>query len=70
MKLKYRDKAKTFYNDIDLNRFIGTHIPDMLHSQVTPELYYKCNRHEFWDDGTEMTGEEWFIVTTELLSKF
>lgn len=67
MKLKYKDKTKTFYNDIDLNRFIGTHIPDMLHSQVTSELYYKCNKHEFWDDGTEMTGEEWVIVTTKLL---
>jgi hypothetical protein len=39
----------------------------MSYSQVTPELYYRFDRHEFWDDGSEMTGEEWAKVTTELL---
>jgi hypothetical protein len=67
MKLKYRDKVKTFYKDIEANRFLGTHIPGMKYSQITPEIYYKFHRHEFWDDGEEMTGEEWAAIATAMV---
>lgn len=72
IKIKYdENKTKTFTTERDANRFLGTHIPGMNCSQVTPELYYEFNRHEFWDDGdTVMTGEEWAKVATALLSNF
>ena len=68
MKIIYKGKEKTFNSNLEANRFIGAHIPGMLYSMVTPELYYKFDRHEFWDDGSEMTCVEWAKVTTELLS--
>lgn len=67
MKITYKGKEKTFLSSLEANRFMGAHIPEMLYSMVTPELYYEFDRHEFWDDGSEMTGEEWVMVTTELL---
>ena len=67
MKIIYNGKEKTFLSSLEANRFMGVHIPGMLYSMVTPELYYKFDRHEFWDDGSEMTGEEWAKVATELL---
>lgn len=67
MKIIYNGKEKTFLSSLEANRFIGAHIPGMSYSMVTPELYYTFDRHEFWDDGSKMTGEEWAKVTTELL---
>jgi hypothetical protein len=67
MKIIYNGKEKTFLSSLEANRFMGVHIPGMLYSRVTPELYYKFDRHEFWDDESEMTGEEWAKVATELL---
>lgn len=68
MKIIYKGKEKTFLSSLEANRFIGAHIHGMLYSMVTSELYYKFDRHEFWDDRSEMIGEEWAMVTTELLS--
>jgi len=69
-EVKYEDKTKTFTNDREANRFLGTYIPEMNYSQVRPGLYYRFNRHEFWDDGMEMTGEEWAKVAEALLLNF
>jgi hypothetical protein len=68
MKLKYRDKVKTFYKDIEANRFLGTHIHGMIYRPITSTLYYEFDRHEFWDDGEEMTGEEWAAIAKALIN--
>ena len=39
----------------------------MVYSMITPELYYKFDRHEFWDDGEDMTGEEWAAIAKALV---
>ena len=70
VEIKCGGKTKTFTNDREANRFLGTHIPEMNYSQLRPELYYAFNRHEFWDDGMEMTGAEWANVATTLLLNF
>lgn len=70
MKIIYKGKEKTFFDSFDANRFIGTHIPEMLHKMVTPQLYYELNRFEFWDDNSLMTGEEWAVIVKYLLSNF
>lgn len=67
LKIRYNDKVKTFTNSIEINLFIGAGNREMEYRPVTPELYYIFNRHEFWDDDTEMTGEEWCKVTKALL---
>ena len=70
VEIKYNGKTKTFRSDIEANQFLGVDIPAIMYRQVTPELYYSFNLHKFWDDYTEMTGEEWAKVATELLSNF
>lgn len=70
VKIKYKDKTKTFRSIGEASRFAGMHIQGMRCSQINPELYYNFHRQEYWDNGTEMTGEEWAKVTTGLLTDF
>lgn len=67
IEIKYKDKTKTFTNETMANLFLGAYNPEMEHRMVKSELYYRFNRHEFWDDDTKMTGEEWAKVANLLL---
>ena len=70
LKIEYNNKTKTFLCSSRVNQFLGVNNPEMMYCLVTPELYYRFHMHEFWDDFTEMTGEEWAKVATELLTNF
>lgn len=58
VKLRYQDKIKTFISEFSINRFVGVY-NGLLYEQVTPERYIAAGMYMVWDDGAEMTAEEW-----------
>ena len=70
LEIKYNGKTKTFLNSERVNMFLGAYHPGMVGCQVTPELFYRFNLFEVWDDYTEMTAEEWSKVANKILSNF
>lgn len=67
--MRYQDKIKTFLSEFNINRFVGVY-DGLLHEQVTPEKYIAAGMHRFWDDGIEMTAEEWCKCVMTIYSVF
>lgn len=71
------DKTKTFTEGSQINNFIGAGefqvnggINSLMHQQVSPSNYVMVDKHEFWDDGTEMTPEEWVKCVMTIYQTF
>lgn len=69
VELSYQGKTKTFISEFSINYFVGVH-SGLLHEQVTPEKYIAAGMHIDWDDGTEMTAEEWCKCVRAIYSVF
>ena len=69
VELRYQDKTKTFLSNYSINRFVGVH-NGLLYEPVMPEKYVIAGMHEAWDDGIEMTAEEWCKCVRAIYSVF
>ena len=69
VKLIYQGKIKTFHSNFSINRFVGVY-NGLLYEPVVPEKYLVAGMHEAWDDGIEMTPEEWCKCVRGIYSVF
>ncbi len=69
IELRYRDKIKTFISEFSINHFVGIY-NGLLNEQVTPENYIAAEMYRVWDDGIEMTAEEWCKCVRAIYSMF